>query len=274
MTGKPIKLVFDFETIIDKSLLPKSWPSDKFPPSLMHQPVAISGLVAKCEKTEVGNVIKPAKLFTIVGEEHDMLRRFIGSIDRFKPQLVGFNSRSFDVTVLTHRAMIHGLAMKTYFQSGDKWNRYPQRYSEDWHFDIMDSMSNFRATTPVSLDVAATAVGLPGKFGPTGADVEAMYHAGKLNEIANYCETDVLNTYGVMLRLLKTTVGLGEDGFNRSADFFYDFVCKEASEKEHIADFASRVNWDVFLLKRDQKPLLLDVNSPKVLENVETLQNG
>jgi hypothetical protein len=41
---------------------------------------------------------------------------------------------------------------------------------------------------------------LPGKMGFSGDKVWDAYLAGKLPEIRNYCETDVLNTYLVYLR--------------------------------------------------------------------------
>ena len=44
-------------------------------------------------------------------------------------------------------------------------------------------------------------MGLPGKpNGMTGADVEQYYRQARIREIADYCETDVVNTYRVWLR--------------------------------------------------------------------------
>jgi predicted PolB exonuclease-like 3'-5' exonuclease len=44
-------------------------------------------------------------------------------------------------------------------------------------------------------------MGLPGKpDGMTGAGVEKYYRDGHIREIADYCESDVLNTYRVWLR--------------------------------------------------------------------------
>jgi predicted PolB exonuclease-like 3'-5' exonuclease len=44
-------------------------------------------------------------------------------------------------------------------------------------------------------------MGLPGKpNGITGADVERYYREGRIREIADYCESDVLNTYRLWLR--------------------------------------------------------------------------
>ena len=44
-------------------------------------------------------------------------------------------------------------------------------------------------------------MGLPGKpDGMTGAEVEKYYRDGHIREIADYCESDVLNTYRVWPR--------------------------------------------------------------------------
>jgi 3'-5' exonuclease len=42
---------------------------------------------------------------------------------------------------------------------------------------------------------------LPGKpFGIHGSQVEKLFREGKIREIADYCESDVVNTYRVWLR--------------------------------------------------------------------------
>ena len=44
-------------------------------------------------------------------------------------------------------------------------------------------------------------MGLPGKpDGMSGEEIEKYYRGGHIREIAEYCESDVLNTYRVWLR--------------------------------------------------------------------------
>ena len=44
-------------------------------------------------------------------------------------------------------------------------------------------------------------MGLPGKpDGIDGSEVERYYREGRIKEIADYCETDIVNTYRVWLR--------------------------------------------------------------------------
>ena len=51
-------------------------------------------------------------------------------------------------------------------------------------------------------------MGLPGKSnGMRGADVEQFYRNGRIREIADYCETDVVNTYGSGCAMNYSEVG-------------------------------------------------------------------
>ena len=120
------------------------------------------------------------------------------SVDRIaelKPQLVTFNGNTFDLPVLRYRAMIHGvsapgLAARPYFN----------RYTED-ALDLCDVLSAFAPHTKASLNELSRIMGMPGKpHDIDGADVEQYFLDGKIKEIADYCETDIVNTYRVWLR--------------------------------------------------------------------------
>jgi predicted PolB exonuclease-like 3'-5' exonuclease len=57
-------------------------------------------------------------------------------------------------------------------------------------------------------------MGLPGKpDGISGAEVEKYYRDGHIREIAEYCESDVLNTYRVWLRYEQFRGRLSEPNF-------------------------------------------------------------
>jgi predicted PolB exonuclease-like 3'-5' exonuclease len=62
------------------------------------------------------------------------------------------------------------------------------------------ALGSFTGQAKVKLDVLAKVLGLPGKpQGIDGGQVEELAQAGRLAEIAQYCESDVLNTYRVWL---------------------------------------------------------------------------
>jgi 3'-5' exonuclease len=132
-----------------------------------------------------------------VGErtEKQLIAAFCDRIAELKPQLVTFNGNSFDLPVLRYRAMIHGvsapgLAARLYFN----------RYTED-AVDLCDILSSFAPHTKASLHELSKIMGLPGKpEGIDGSEVERYFLEGKIKEIADYCERDVVNTYRVWLR--------------------------------------------------------------------------
>jgi 3'-5' exonuclease len=62
-------------------------------------------------------------------------------------------------------------------------------------------MLAFRRVSKATLHELCSVMGLPGKpDGIHGGDVETYFHEGRIKEIANYCESDVVNTYRVWLR--------------------------------------------------------------------------
>jgi predicted PolB exonuclease-like 3'-5' exonuclease len=68
-------------------------------------------------------------------------------------------------------------------------------------------------------------MGLPGKpKGFDGGEVERYFRAGKIKEIAGYCETDVINTYRVWLRYELFRGTLSQDAFEASERSLSGFI--------------------------------------------------
>jgi Predicted 3'-5' exonuclease related to the exonuclease domain of PolB len=62
-------------------------------------------------------------------------------------------------------------------------------------------LSSFSYGAKVKLDELSRIMGLPGKpDGIDGSQVEAYFNAGRIQEIADYCKSDVINTYWLWLR--------------------------------------------------------------------------
>jgi predicted PolB exonuclease-like 3'-5' exonuclease len=77
--------------------------------------------------------------------------------------------------------------------------------------------------------------GLPGKpDGMTGAEVEKYYCDGHIREIAEYCESDVLNTYRVWLRYELFRGRLSDAEFRGSEAILADFVKARGNTKPHL----------------------------------------
>jgi predicted PolB exonuclease-like 3'-5' exonuclease len=63
------------------------------------------------------------------------------------------------------------------------------------------ALSSFAPHTKASLNELSKIMGMPGKpEGIDGSEVERYFLEGRIKEIADYCETDVVNTYRVWLR--------------------------------------------------------------------------
>ena len=136
--------------------------------------------------------------------EAEIIQRFYDGIEKYTPDLVSWNGGGFDLPVLHYRALRHGIQAPRYWEMGDedqafRYSNYLNRYHMR-HLDLMDVLSSYQARARVSLQAAATLLGLPGKLGMSGDKVWEYHLDGRLEEIRNYCETDVLNTFLIYLR--------------------------------------------------------------------------
>ncbi|HEX2586369.1 MAG TPA: 3'-5' exonuclease [Steroidobacteraceae bacterium] len=136
--------------------------------------------------------------------EAEIIQRFFDGIEKYTPDLVSWNGSGFDLPVLHYRALRHGIAAPRYWEVGDedqsfRWNNYLNRFH--WrHIDVMDVMSGYQGRGRASLQNVAMLLSLPGKLGMSGDKVWDCWLDGGIEDIRNYCETDVLNTFLVYLR--------------------------------------------------------------------------
>lgn len=225
-----------------------------FPRQPFHKVVAISFLEAEIERdgdTEA-YLLRELRSGGEAGfDEKQLLEGFFSYFQRLKPRLVSFNGRGFDLPVLKYRAMVHGVSAPWLYRAGDKWNSYTQRYSADWHCDLLDVLSDHGASARVKLNEVSAVMGFPGKFGVSGADVAGMVDDGRIEDVRHYCETDVLNTYLVYLRLMlhKGTVRL--DGYNRAIADIVSLIESEGAERPYLNEFMEawgRASGDRFTL--------------------------
>ncbi len=150
-------------------------------------------------------------------EEGDLIQRFFDGIEKYTPQLVSWNGGAFDLPVLNYRGLIHGVQSPRYWEMGEddrdfKWNNYISRYHLR-HLDLMDLLAMYTGRANAPLDDMARLIGLPGKLGMDGSQVWDAYQQGRLFEIRNYCETDVMNTYLVYLRFQLMRGHMSRDGY-------------------------------------------------------------
>ncbi len=167
---------------------------DEFPKLIYHSIICIGALVAT--RTPNGYEVQA------VGAPHlgrrtekELIETFVDKIGRLSPQMVTFNGSGFDLPVLRYRAMIHRV-----FAPGMHNRAYFHRYTDDC-VDLCDVLASFSYGGKAKLDELSRIMGLPGKpDGVDGSQVEAYFNAGRIQDIAEYCRSDVINTYRLWLR--------------------------------------------------------------------------
>ncbi|WP_350294334.1 3'-5' exonuclease [Limnohabitans sp. Rim8] len=155
--------------------------------------------------------------------EGKIVQTFYNAIEKHTPQLVSWNGSGFDLPVLHYRGLRHGVVADKYWDMGDddrefKWNNYIARYHQR-HLDLMDLLAMYIPKNNAPLDAMAKLCGFPGKLGMDGSQVYAQYLDGQTNDIQNYCETDVMNTYLMYCRYQKMRGGFTEKEYESEIEF-------------------------------------------------------
>jgi len=172
--------------------------------------------------------------------EAEIVQRFFDGIERYTPDLVSWNGGGFDLPVLHYRAMKHGIQAPVYWEHGDnnrefRYNNYQSRFH--WrHIDLMDVLSGFQMRGRASLDQMAVLLGFPGKLGMSGDKVWQCWLDGGIEDIRNYCETDVLNTYLVYLRFEHMRGNLDDKGLQREYELVRSAIT--GTDQPHLDAFA------------------------------------
>lgn len=204
-------LVLDIETVPDTGRWqrPQTEPAGPglapaagaFPPTWAHRIVVIG-----CLWLDHGYRLKRIGVIGDAGagdpdalpdaRERALLEDFSRFVGKARPVLVSYNGRAFDLPVIALRSLCHAVPLGWYYR--DKGVRY--RYSEEGHLDLCDWLADHGATRAGKLDAVARLIGLPGKVGIDGSQVEGLYQAGRLDTIQTYCLADVAQTALLFLR--------------------------------------------------------------------------
>jgi predicted PolB exonuclease-like 3'-5' exonuclease len=94
----------------------------------------------------------------------------------------------------------------------------------------------------IKLDEICKIIGLPGKpSGIDGGEVEAMVNAGRIAEVAQYCESDVLNTYRLwfVYELFRGTITAEQLAFSEAQAA--EFVQSRKSDNPHLIASVDRL---------------------------------
>lgn len=219
-------LVWDLETVPDLEGFAKVHQLDascredvrtamgaEFPKLIYHSVVCIGALLA--EQSSSGWYVKAIDA-PHVGDrtEKDLIHSFLSIIERIQPRMVTFNGGGFDLPVLRYRSMVHGLSAP-----GLSARPYFHRFTND-AVDLCDVLSSFSFGGKAKLDEVSRIMGLAGKpDGMDGSQVEAYFNAGRIDEIAAYCQSDVVNTFRLWLRyeLFRGTIDQQQLAFSEES---------------------------------------------------------
>jgi len=213
LSSETTYLVLDIETIPDRELFtPPEQPTGverPFPPLYACRPVVIGVMWIGADLA-----VKKIGTFGEGKDEAAMMADFADFMGKWRPQVVTWNGRGFDLPVLALRALRFGLDFRWYYRG----EGYRYRFTEEGHLDLADVISDHGAARMTSLDGAARTIGLPGKQdGVDGSQVEGLFHAGQLDALRRYCLSDVVQTAFLFLRYRLVSGDLDRDGYRHAA---------------------------------------------------------
>ncbi len=215
-------LVLDIETIPDAEVYAPSQPSPgterSFPPIFACKPVVI-GVMWLDENL----ACKKAGTIGEGKDEGGMLADFAEFMARWEPTIVTWNGRGFDLPVLMLRSLRHGVSAPWYYRKSG----YRYRYGTDRHVDLCDVLADHGATRMTSLHGAARLIGLPGKEGVDGSQVEALYRTGQIEALRGYCLSDVAQTAFLFLRFRLLAGLLDRPAYTQAASALLDIIAAD-----------------------------------------------
>lgn len=223
MSSNIIYLVLDIETIPDENLIRAvKYPADSFEtptgaterfqqelleksqgrsdfiPTTFQLPVSL----AYAALNENFEIVKLGTLDRGEYRPHKIAEQFWGLWNKYKPTVVTFNGKGFDVPLLELCAFRYGIAAPAWFNFRGPLNTQPRyKFNLDKHFDLMDFMGNFGSMTMVGgLHLCATLLAKPGKMDTKGSMVWDLWQQNEKVRIDDYCLCDVMDTYFAFLR--------------------------------------------------------------------------
>lgn len=235
-------ICFDLETVPDLAAVARVHglePGDdvgaqaalggKFPKLPYHAIACIGALIAE----RVNGVYEVRSLGAPhAGErtEAELIQEFADKIASLRPRLVTFNGASFDMPVLRYRAMTNRVCAP-----GLDARNYYHRYSTE-NLDLCDVLSCFDGRGKMSLNDLCRALDLPGKPNDIdGSQIAEYIAAGRVSEVAAYCESDVVSTFRLYLRYELFRGALTFENFEASEENLATFLRERLPLKPHLA---------------------------------------
>ena len=222
-----------------------------FLPLYLQKIIAISCVIRRTTKEGLPQ-FKVGSLGNAGDDEKILVQAFYELIEKYTPQLVSWNGSGFDLPVLHYRALLNQIAAPRYWEMGEsndsdskdfKWNNYINRYHMR-HIDLMDVLAKHNTRANAPLDALAKLCGFPGKLGMDGSQVWPAYQRGEIEQIRQYCETDVVNTYLLYCRFQQMRGGFSPAEYEEELAFVKKQLADEAQQgrapwQEYLAGFTN-----------------------------------
>lgn len=216
-----------------------------------HKIVCVSFLVVHIEYDDNGGekyTYKALKSYnTVENTEEEVVKKFWSLLKERKPRLVSFNGYDFDMNLLKCKALKYGIDCSWYFEYGGKWDGYESRYTNMANCDIEDE--NFGQYT---LHEICIMLNIPCKLGIDGSKVADVFDEGEYKTICEYCETDVLATYLVYLRIALIKGYVTKEEYNKDIECIKKVLEDNSKDKQGLKEFLAawlKLNNNDLLLK-------------------------
>ena len=191
----------------------------EFLPLNLHKVIAISVL------TDTGGILEIESLGSKKSSEQSMIQMFYNLVGTNENCLVTWNGLLFDLPVLNYRALFNGVDASSYWQN------------ELWHIDLKDVLANHNTRNQGSLDSIAKGLNLPGKMNMSGEQVWDLYLESRVEDIRNYCDHDVLNTYLIFIHYQVMIGKITNEELSSKMQSLKKLLSK--SDKHHLQYFLS-----------------------------------
>ncbi|MCF8259268.1 MAG: ribonuclease H-like domain-containing protein [Melioribacteraceae bacterium] len=121
-------------------------------------------------------------------QEIEMLKLFWEYVEK-SDRLISFNGRQFDIPFLMMRSAINKIRPSK--------NLIKNRFDNRTHLDLLEEFTFHGLIKKFNLDFYCHSFGIesPKGKGVTGMDVNQLYKAGRIKELATYCSDDILATF-------------------------------------------------------------------------------
>ena len=157
-----------------------------------------------------------------------------------QPLEIDFFGKNCTQWILSHRIQVIGRQQSRHEIHGDVERRRVQRPAgREQHIErpAPERAEASRRSSHQSprLNELSKIMGMPGKpEGIGGNDVERYFLEGRIKEIADYCEIDVVNTYRVWLRYELFRGRLSESEHQASERSLADFIRSRVNTAPHV----------------------------------------